>query len=58
MAKHTVREELSAVLAFVGFIWFVFIVGNILPLRIESFGITPRTLRRLIGIPASPFLQC
>jgi membrane associated rhomboid family serine protease len=57
MARHTIREELNAVLAFVGIIWLVFIIGHILPFRIESFGITPRTLGGLIGIPAAPFLH-
>jgi membrane associated rhomboid family serine protease len=57
MAKHTVREELNGVLVFVGVIWCVFIVGHVLPFQIESFGITPRTLRGLVGIPAAPFLH-
>jgi membrane associated rhomboid family serine protease len=57
MAKHTVREELYAVLTFVGFVWCVFIVGHMLPFRLESFGVTPRTLRGLFGIPAAPFLH-
>lgn len=57
MAKHTVREELYGVLAFVGFVWFVFAVGHVLPFRLESFGVTPRTYRGLVGIPAAPFLH-
>ena len=57
MAKHTVREELYGVLAFMSFVWCVFIVGHVLPFRLESFGVTPRTLRGLIGIPAAPFLH-
>ena len=57
MAKHTIREELLGVLAFVGLIWIVFIVGSILPLRLETYGITPRTWDGLIGIPAAPFLH-
>jgi membrane associated rhomboid family serine protease len=57
MAKHTIREELNAVLAFVGVIWLVFIIGHVLPFRIESLGITPRTVGGLIGIPAAPFLH-
>ena len=57
MARHTVREELYGVLAFVGIIWCVFIVGLVLPFPLESFGVTPRTLRGLIGIPAAPFLH-
>jgi membrane associated rhomboid family serine protease len=57
MAKHTIREELHAVLAFVGFIWLVFLIGYILPFRLDSFGITPRTTRGLVGIVAAPFLH-
>jgi membrane associated rhomboid family serine protease len=57
MARHTIREELKAVLALVGVIWLVFIIGHILPFQIESLGITPRTLGGLIGIPAAPFLH-
>src|SRR3954453_6415153 len=56
MAKHSVRE-LYGVLAFVSLIWCVFIVGHVLPFRLESFGITPRTIRGLAGIPAAPFLH-
>lgn len=57
MAKHTVREELNGVIAFVGVVWFVFIVGLVLPFQLEAFGITPRTRSGLIGIFASPFLH-
>jgi membrane associated rhomboid family serine protease len=57
MAKHSIRDELLGVLAFVGFIWCVFIIGHVLPFRLESFGITPRTLRGLVGIPVAPFLH-
>jgi membrane associated rhomboid family serine protease len=57
MAKHTIREELYAVLAFVGFIWFVFLIGYILPFHLDSLGITPRTARGLVGIIAAPFLH-
>jgi membrane associated rhomboid family serine protease len=57
MAKHSIRDELLGVLAFVGFIWCVFIIGHVLPFRLESFGVTPRTLHGLVGIPAAPFLH-
>jgi membrane associated rhomboid family serine protease len=57
MARHTIREELYGVLAFVGFIWCVFIVGHILPFQLQSYGITPRTFRGLVGIPAAPLLH-
>jgi membrane associated rhomboid family serine protease len=45
------------VLAFVGFVWIVFILEYIRPFQLESFGVTPRTLRGLIGIPLAPFLH-
>src|SRR5262249_24029802 len=57
MAMHTIREELFGVLAFVGLIWIIFIIECILPLRLETYGITPRTWGGLIGIPAAPFLH-
>jgi membrane associated rhomboid family serine protease len=57
MAKHAIREELIAVLAFVGFIWLVFVLENIPGLQLESYGIVPRTARGLVGIVAAPFLH-
>src|SRR5687768_7841747 len=57
MAKHAIREELSAVLAFVGFIWLVFIIEYIPALGLENYGIVPRTTAGLIGIVAAPFLH-
>jgi membrane associated rhomboid family serine protease len=57
MAKHTIAEELKGILAFVGFIWLVFLIEYIPWLRLENFGITPRTSRGLIGILAAPFLH-
>ena len=55
MAKHTVREELVGVIAFVGVVWCVFIIGHVLPFRLEAFGITPRTRSGLVGILARRF---
>lgn len=58
MARHTVREELVGVVAFVGAIWGVFLVSLALPwLHLEHYGITPRTSRGLVGIVAAPFLH-
>jgi membrane associated rhomboid family serine protease len=57
MAKHTVREELFGVLAFVGLVWCVFIVAQLLPFQLESLGVTPRTRRGLVGILAAPFIH-
>ena len=57
MARHSIREELVGVLAFVGVVWVVFIVGLVLPVELNNYGVIPRTVRGLVGIPAAPFLH-
>ena len=55
--QHTVQQEIKGILAFIGAIWVVFLLEYIAPLRLTSFGVTPRTLMGLVGIPAMPFLH-
>jgi membrane associated rhomboid family serine protease len=55
-ASHTVREELLGILIFIGVIWAVFLLSLVFS-SIDAFGIVPRTLGGLIGIPAAPFLH-
>ena len=55
--KHSVREELRGVLVFVGVVWCVFAVGLVLPFSINSFGVTPRSLIGLVGVPLMPFFH-
>jgi len=57
MVKHSVREELRGVLVFVGVVWCIFVVGLVLPFSINSFGVTPRSLIGLVGVPLMPFLH-
>jgi membrane associated rhomboid family serine protease len=57
MARHSIRDEIVGVIAFVGALWLVFIVDWLLPLDLRSYGLLPRTWRGLIGIPAGPFLH-
>jgi membrane associated rhomboid family serine protease len=57
MARHTIREELGGVLAFVGVVWGVFLVDLALPGRLQSYGLTPRTMHGLVGIVTMPFLH-
>jgi membrane associated rhomboid family serine protease len=57
MAKHTIGEELKAVLVFVGCIWLVFIIEYIPGLNLTNYGIVPRTAQGLIGILTAPFLH-
>ncbi len=52
---HRIREELPAVLVFVGLIWVVFILARFLPL--ENLGLIPRQGSGLFGIVAMPFLH-
>lgn len=57
MAKHSVVEEARGVLVFVGVVGFVFVLGLVLPFNINSFGVTPRSLVGMIGVPLMPFLH-
>ena len=55
-ASHTIRQEHHGIVLFVGGIWAVFLATCAFP-SLDSFGVVPRTLIGLIGIPASPFLH-
>lgn len=55
--KHSKREEAKLILAFVGFIWLVFLADVFLPLELASFGLTPRSAAGLVGIVTMPFLH-
>ncbi|MGA2031973.1 MAG: rhomboid family intramembrane serine protease [Thermoguttaceae bacterium] len=55
-ASHTIREELYGIIALIGVIWGVFIISRFLP-SLDGFGVVPRTLGGLAGIPAMPFLH-
>lgn len=55
-ASHTIREELRGIVIFIGVIWAVFFVSLVFP-TLDSFGVVPRTLVGLVGIPAAPFLH-
>lgn len=58
--KLAIRKNLINVLAFVGLIWLIYLVG--LPLKVMSwdlvsYGMVPRAVRGLIGILTMPFLH-
>ena len=55
-ASHTIREELLGIVAFVAVIWGVFIVSRVVP-SLDDFGVLPRTLHGLLGIPLMPLLH-
>src|SRR3974390_1673480 len=55
-SSHSIREELSGGLLFVGTIWAVFFLSLLFP-SLHSFVVTPRTPPGLVGILAMPFLH-
>ncbi len=55
--QHTIQQELKGVIAFIAIIWMVFLLEGVVPFNLISFGVTPRTLTGLVGIPAMPFLH-
>ncbi len=55
-SSHTIREEIRGVLVFVGAIWAVYFLSYPFP-ALEHYGVIPRKLIGLVGIPAMPFLH-
>lgn len=55
--KHTIQEELKWVLILVAILWGVQLVDFVLPIDLNAFGLRPRTIGGLIGVPLMPFLH-
>ncbi len=55
-SAHTIREEINAVALFVGAIWVVFVISLAFP-ALDDYGVIPRRIIGLVGIPAMPFLH-
>jgi membrane associated rhomboid family serine protease len=55
--QHTIREEFRGIVAFIAALWAVWLVDLILPIKLTEWGIQPRTLTGMIGIPLMPFLH-
>jgi membrane associated rhomboid family serine protease len=53
---HTIRQEISGVILFIGAIWAVFLASWFFP-GLDNFGVVPRRMVGLVGIPAMPFLH-
>ena len=54
------RDRLSSLLlliAFVAILWVVQVVNVLMDYRLNEFGVAPRTIEGLRGIPLSPFLH-
>ena len=56
LTSLTIHKELGDIVSFIGIIWGMFVVSRFIP-RLDSYGVVPRTLRGLAGIPAMPFLH-
>ncbi len=54
--SHTIRQEITGVILFVGAIWAVFLVSLLFP-GVDEYGVIPRRTIGLVGIPAMPFLH-
>lgn len=54
--SHTIRQEIHGVVVFVGAIWAVYFVSLAVP-GLDDYGVVPRRLVGLVGIPAMPFLH-
>ncbi len=56
-AKAKITESFWIAFSFLAVIWLIYFVDLVLPVNLGDFGIRPRTLRGLVGIPLSPFLH-
>lgn len=52
-----IRQNLTISATVLAAMWIVFLLDSILPIDLWKFGITPRTLRGLLGLIFSPFLH-
>lgn len=55
--QHTIREEFRGVVVFIGALWAVWFLDLVLPVDLTSWGVRPRSLGGMIGIPLMPFLH-
>ena len=55
--QHTIKEEFQGIVVFIAVLWGVWLVDLILPITLTDWGVHPRTLSGLIGIPLMPFLH-
>lgn len=55
--QHTIREEFRGIVVFIGAMWVVWFADLILPIRLTDWGVQPRSIGGLIGIPLMPFLH-
>ena len=54
--SHAIRQEISGVILFIAAIWAVFLASLVFP-GVDQYGVVPRRMVGLVGIPAMPFLH-
>ena len=55
--QHSIREEFRGVVIFIGVLWAVWFADLVLPFDLNAWGVRPRSLGGLVGIPLMPFLH-
>lgn len=55
--QHQIKDEIRGVLILVAAIWGVFLIDFAIPGDFADWGIVPRRLTGLVGIPLAPFLH-
>ncbi len=55
--QHTIQREIRGVAIFIAVMWSVLLVDWVLPADFTQWGIVPRTVWGLVGIPLAPFLH-
>ena len=50
-------DNLRITVIIVFFLWLIFLLDFLLPIRLEQFGIYPRNIRTIYGILLSPFIH-
>ena len=55
--QHTIREEFRGVVIFIGVLWAVWLIDLVVPIDLNAWGVRPRSLGGLVGIPLMPFLH-
>lgn len=55
--KHSIRDELHWVLLFVASLWLAAGLDAVIPIDFNVYGLRPRSMGGLVGIPLMPFLH-
>jgi membrane associated rhomboid family serine protease len=55
--QDKIRSELQGIAIFIGSLWIVWFADLVLPLDLVQWGVRPRSIAGLVGIPLMPFLH-